>query len=184
MWFAETPWPPIFLCLVGIAGIFLIWKQNQKKEYLFVMGGLAIACIGIFTMEMAIVTEKERIEQHIHDMVWAFQKQEEEKCKSYLSQQAVPERGKIELALRTVRVHDDLRITDVDIELTNEDSIALSIFRANATVSYKMGGAQSGGHHPSRWLFTWRLEAGEWKVTKIEQLELIGDKRKETGIPK
>ena len=69
-----------------------------------------------------------------------------------------------------VSVESDIRVTDVSVQLTNEDSRAITHFRANATVSASGVG---GGYHPSRWELTWQKEGDEWKITRTKYLNVM-----------
>ncbi len=113
-------------------------------------------------------TQRERVAHNVVAMVRAFEAREREEMLGYFSPRALCERMLVEFALNVVTVEQPLSIKDVQVTLQNEDSIAISTFRANGTVAIR---GRSAGHHPSQWRVTWRLEGGEWKITRIEELD-------------
>lgn len=119
-------------------------------------------------VDWQVETDRERIARQVVALVRAFERGDRGEMLSYLSPQAVCERALVEFALETVTVEHPLSIKDVQVTLHNEDSVAISTFRANGTVAVR---GRSLGHHPSQWRLTWRRMADEWRITRIEELD-------------
>jgi hypothetical protein len=176
MWFTETPWPPIVICTCFGVLSFAAWYAHKRAVYLALTLLIAFAAAGVFLVERYVVTEAERVENAVYGLTSAFQRRDLEGTLEFISRNAPDMRTLAERGLQLVTVEDDLRITDVQIGMLDNDTRAISRFRANATV--RLGGMNSGSRQPSRWLLTWQLEEGVWKVIRIESLDpLSGDQR-------
>jgi hypothetical protein len=171
MWFTETPWPPI----IGLAALATAFAaaliSTQRTKFIAPILLLAAVAIIVYVVEQQVVTERERVEQSIHDVAAAFQKQDVDATLEHFSEQALLLRAAALWALTTVQVQDDLRITDVSIEMKNADSRARSHFRANGT--FAVVGYGDVGHQPTRWNVDWQKEGGEWRIIYAERLDPI-----------
>ena len=169
MWFTENPWPPI-LILAAVAVLLLFaWTSNRRTPFLAGGIGLLLLCAGIFVIEQQIVTESERVAQNAHDLVWAFKRQESDKTLSYISPQAEDIRTLVLSQIRNVKLGDDLRVTDVSVEMVGkQQQRAVSKFRASATIAMSVGQMHSG---PTRWALTWQREGNAWRVIKVDRLD-------------
>lgn len=171
MWFTENPWPPIVFFCIAAAVFGVIWLNSQRVKHLLIALGLLVSTGLIFGLELIIVTEGERIEQHVLDLTSAFQKKDLDKTLGFFSTQNEKDRNLIKIAYGMVTIDDDLRVTDVIVEVKAENSLATSHFRANGTIS--VTGNSYTGHIPSRWLLSWRKEEGLWKITNTTRLHPI-----------
>ena len=75
------------------------------------------------------------------------------------------------VAIPLVDMNEDYRITDVQIQTFANNTGATSHFRVNATVHMPTQG--NLGHMPFRFNGKWRIEAGQWRLTEIEELDPI-----------
>jgi hypothetical protein len=171
MWFTETPWPPIFILLVVCCFLVAAWQGSKRAVYLIWVGVLLAACAGVYFYEQATVTESERVEQNVHDLVHAFQRKDKQTTLNFFSPQADQFRSTVEKAIELVDVRDDVDVKDVNILMMSENTQAVSQFRANATVSVR--GLVDYTHQPSRWELTWQKEAGEWKIVAVQRLNPV-----------
>lgn len=184
MWFTETPWPPALgLCVVAVL-LFLGW-MSQRKTVFLVGVALCVALCGIvFVVEQQIVTERERVEQTLLDFAAAFQRDSmqpgfvnrlplgpDPDSLSYISATAVSVRLLARAALDFVDLPEQVRISDVRTTMSNNDSRAITHFRASATIKAGIDG--TGVHHPSRWELTWQRENGEWKIIRTTRLNFM-----------
>jgi len=169
MWFTETPWPPILICGLAAVACLIQWQQRQQMKY---FGG-ALACIvvavGVYFLEQQIVTEKEQVELAVVDITSAFQRRDLEATLSHVSNQAPVVKSVIVFGYNILSVEDDMRLTDVSVDLIAQNTRAISKFRINGTV--KFNNAPSGDHMPSRWEAKWQLEDGEWRMIEIQELD-------------
>lgn len=172
----ENPWPAVIV-LSCVAIICLVQWATKRKALQLILG---IVCLvsgaGCFLLDALVETPSEQIVQNVYDLTSAFQKQDAQKTLSYFSPLA-RERVLVELALRTVHVGNDLRISDVSVAFRAANSVAISHFRANASVSVSVSSFSGDfGYHPSRWELEWGREAGEWKIVKVRRLNPITGK--------
>jgi hypothetical protein len=189
MWFTEDAWSPIILCTVVAAIFFIAFMTTQRARFLIALPLLLLAAITIYFAEIAIVTDGEQVEKNLHDLVDTFveesnqlgtgsgTKPEQVRCQTYFAESNTVDRARVVAALMFVRVEGEIRVTDVRIQLTNQNTMAVTHFRANATFA---AGSQSG-HHPSRWEMTWQKQAGEWKITRTKMLNAVNGQ--EMSVP-
>ena len=171
MWFSETPWPPMVLFAALGVMLGLVGMSQQKKIFLLSSVLAFVACIAVYFIEQSIVTEGERLEQSISDLAETFEQNQSEQFLDFFS----PSDPKLKLvaaaAMEAVDISDH-RVTDFQYELISAETQALTTFRVNANVNVVLRGEM--GHQPSRWKLKWQLEAGEWKITEVSRLKLIG----------
>jgi len=174
MWFTETPWPPILICSVLAVMAFAAWYATQRKIHLVGIAGLALIGAVVYFVEASIVTEAERVEAAVIALVEAYQRRDLDASLEHVSPNYVLLRGAIATTMAAYEVSDDLRLTDLRVRFTAEETKAISHFRANATVSGPMVTGQT--RRPTRWELTWQLEADEWKVIKARSLDPLTGK--------
>ncbi|MFT5094672.1 MAG: hypothetical protein ACKVII_02330 [Planctomycetales bacterium] len=189
MWFTEDAWSPIILCTVIAAIFFIAFATTQRARFLIALPLLLLAAITIYFAEIAIVTDSEQVEKNLQDFVDTFveeshllgagsnAKPEQVRCQSFFAVNNTVDRTRVVAALMFVQVEGDIRVTDVKIQLTNQETMAVTHFRANATFS----AGSNTGHHPSRWEMTWQKQAGEWKITQTKMLNAVNGQ--EMSVP-
>lgn len=171
MWFTETPWPPIIILLVVCCFLVAAWQGSRRGAYLGAVVVLLGACVGFIYLEEWIVTDSERVERHVHDLVHAFQRRDEKGTLDFFSQQAPEYRTMVSKAMELVAIRDDVDVKDVNILILAEGTQAISHFRANATIAIR--GLMQDSYQPSRWELTWQKEAGEWKIVGVQRLNPV-----------
>lgn len=172
----ETPWPAAIVLLCVAIPCLVQWATNKKLLNLILGLSATLLIVGCFALDAYVLTPRELITQNVYDLTAAFQRQDVPKTLSFFSPQA-KERITIALALKQVHVRDDLRISDVSVTFKADNSLAISHFRANASVSVNIGPITGDvGYHPSRWELDWQPEAGEWKIVKVHRLNPITGK--------
>ena len=171
MWFTETPWPPILICLA--IGAFLVYRFSVTQRSVFLGAALAMVglMVGIFFIEQAVVTESEQIEAKVYLLADAVRQDDIEGTLSFLSPREDKLRARISVPLTLYDVGDDMRITDLHVRMEAEDSIGISHFRANGTITGKA--SNLGGRGATRWELTWRRVEDDWKITRIVRLHPI-----------
>lgn len=183
MWFTEDAWSPIIACVLIAALCFAISVIAQKPKLLWAVALLLVASVTIFFVEKAIVTDTERVESTLTELVDTFVAESQQtpkvaqpQCVRFFSARNDRDKARIAAALAFVVV-ESVRVADVQIQLTNQSTRAVTRFRANGTI--RVSG--NGGHYPTRWELTWQREAGEWRVTQTRMLKVTTDD--EIGIP-
>jgi hypothetical protein len=174
-WFTENPWPPALICLAA-AGLAVAWAQTRSQPrdrtlgFVGALGGV-LAALAIFPLERSIVTDRERIELDVRQLVADFTAQDEDATLSHFSPGAVEWRKQVQLALKLVKVQG-IDVKDLSVKLFGQGTGATSLFRANGRVTFS---GMDAGHQPSRWKLTWQKEQGEWKIVDVVRLNPLKD---------
>ena len=173
MWFSETPWPP--MAMLGLVGGGCLWAalQTQRGKWLVAVGLCVVLAVAVWFIEAAIVTPGEQVEANLLAMVEAFQQNDERGTLKMISagRQSLGLVLLVKMAIHAVDVDPDYRITDVQIQTHANDTAATSHFRVNATIHMPTQG--NLGHKPFRFNGKWRIEAGEWRLTELEELDPV-----------
>lgn len=173
MWFTETPWPPVGILLFVSLILFGIGWQTQRTSWMAGVGLCLAAAWGVWLVEGWIVTPSEVVESRVTKLVAAFQKNDEAATVRHLSAglDAIPLVLLAKLAVATVDLDEGYRLTDMQITLHSNDTAATSHFRVNGNI--RMATQGNLGPKPFRFMGYWRLEKGEWKLHKIDDLDPI-----------
>jgi hypothetical protein len=192
MWFTEDAWSPIVLCVLGAVILIIAWSTTQRPRLLLGVPLLLIAAAVIYFVEQSIVTDLERVEADLHLLLHTFVEESQEfrpgadtapdslQSLEFFSAQNTTDRTRVAAAVNLVSVDSDVRITDVQTRLTNENTRAVTHFRANGNVS--LAGTGGGGHFSSRWELTWQKEGDQWTVTRTKMLNVMTGE--EQAIPR
>lgn len=180
-WFTETPWPPIFILVLVAGGCLAAWSSQKRGLWLSVALVALIAAVGVFLAEKSIVTEAERVEAEIHSLVSAFERKDHDALVAFFSVRAADLRAQAEQALTWVDIPNGLDIKDMHVRTSNEDTRAVSHFRANGTISFR---GMATTHVASRWEFTWQKEQGRWKVISVQRLNPYKEEKMELFDPR
>ncbi len=173
MWFTEDALTP---CAVfGALGLAtVLWARHAESRSLRIAGSLLLLLAGsTFLIDQLVVTDRERIEQRVVLLCEDFRNKRPETV-DYFSAQSPDLKAAVKAAMTLVTVEGRLRLTDFDIRLTNNKTLATSQFRANATIS--VAGHGNVGHQPSRFLLTWGREEGDWKIIRVQRMHPYQDK--------
>ena len=123
-WFTENPWPPALICLAA-AGLAVAWAQTRSQPrdrtlgFVGALGGV-LAALAIFPLERSIVTDRERIELDVRQLVADFTAQDEDATLSHFSPGAVEWRKQVQLALKLVKV-EGIDVKDLSVKLFGQD---------------------------------------------------------------
>lgn len=170
MWFTETAWPPI-IAAVSLGLVFgMLWLDRQQSRYLAAIGLCLVFGGGAWLVDRAVVTERERVEQSLADLANAFQQRDTAGVEDAISARA-PDLQKLAATALTAVTVTSLRLTDVNSELSSEDTRALVHFRVNGTVQLNTG--RPLGHKATRWIGRWERDTDRWRMVDIEQLDII-----------
>ena len=173
-WFTETPWPPIFILAIAAVACLAAWA-SQKRGFWLMAGLLAVvAAVAVFLIERSVVTEAERVEQSVHALAAAFQRKDRDGTLSFFSQQGPELRTQVAQALDWVDMPNGIDIKDTQVRTSNENTRAVSHFRANGVVSFRGLGSS---YAPSRWEVTWQKEGAQWKIIDVQRLNPYKDEK-------
>ena len=192
MWFTEDAWSPIILCVIAAVIFLIAWSTTQRPKLLLGAPVLLLAAVVIYFVEQSIVTDLEQVEADLHSLLHTFVEESQEvrpgagqgpdslRSLDFFSAQNTTDRARLVAAVTLVMVDPAIRITDVQTRLTNENTRAVTHFRANGNVS--ISAANGGGHFSSRWELTWQKEGGRWAVTRTKMLNVMSGE--EQQIPR
>ena len=168
MWPTDSPWLAVLLCSIP-AAVLLSLALPRGSGRLAAAGGLfVLLAAAAIAADLLVETERERVARYVEEMVRAFEAGDSERMLEHFSQRAVCERMLAVFAVNAVTADAPLSLKDVQVSLQNEDSMAVSTFRVNGSVSVK---GRSLGHQPSQWRVTWRREADDWRLIRIQELD-------------
>lgn len=170
MWPTESPWLAVLICTIPAAVLASLAMQRGSGTLGTAAGACALLAAAAIVADRLVVTDREQIEEHITGVVRAFEAGDLDRTWSFFSRQAVCERALVQFAIQVVTVDEPLSLKDYQVTLHNENSMAVSTFRVNGRVNIR---GQPAGYHPSLWRATWRKEAGEWRILRIQELDPI-----------
>jgi hypothetical protein len=173
-WFTETPWPPIVILGIGGCVFLAVWAAQKRGMWLVGAALMVVAAVAVYSIERAYVTEGERVEKSVYDVTSAFQRKDRERVLSFFAVQAPDLRETAIKALELVEFPDGIDVKDVSVRMSNENSRAISRFRANGTVSLPRVATQ---HVASRWEVTWQKEGSDWKIIEVIRLHPVKDEK-------
>jgi hypothetical protein len=174
MWLTEDPWPPTVILLIAAAILGVVWSRNRRMLFL----GLAVACVVlvgvVFLVERAVLTPAEEVEAQVYAVRDAVVRDDIEATVAFLSRTALKERALVAAGMTAGRVQPGARITDMTVNVTAGDTVAVSHFRANGVFTGDSLVVPGGDHRfATRWRVSWRKEGGEWKIFALERLNPI-----------
>lgn len=172
MWFTDNPWPPMLI--TGSAAVICLVLWNSQRRRQFLNAGLLFLLMtgGIYAMERAIVTEGERLQQDTIQLCQQFRARDD-KALDHFSATAPEWKTMCAGAMATVKIKDDLRLSDFRTKVSNHNSRGTVHFRAHATISTM----EYTGYHLFRCILTYQKEGGEWKIVDVERLDPIRGER-------
>ena len=113
----------------------------------------------------------------MRDLVEAFVRGDRDRVVSCFSAKAPDLRALAVRGLDLVEFPSGIDVKDMSVRVSNENTRAVSLFRANGVVSVKGLGGQN--HMASRWQVTWQKEGDDWKIVEVVRL----DPYKDESIP-
>lgn len=177
MWFTENAWPPMLIAGLAALVCLAMWNSNRRGLHLVAALCCLMLCAGFYFLERAIVTEGERLQKVVVALCHDFRRKDPATL-NYFSKAAHGLKVQILAAMALVEVREDLRLTDFQTHLTNQNSRGTVHFRANATLS--VVGHGEVGHQPARIVLTFQREQGEWKIIEVERLHPLTGEKMET----
>lgn len=171
MWFTEDAWGPIIIFIMIGMGLAFVANSQQKPRLYAAAGFMVILCGLTYFIERSVVTDGEQIENAIYDLAKDFQEKNSAGVLDYISPQQRELQVAVTAALNLVTIEDDYRITDVDVDVSADNTLAMSHFRANVTAT--VIGFASKARRPTRWNVKWRKEGEKWRIVEVHQLDPV-----------
>jgi hypothetical protein len=173
MWFTENAWPPMIIAAV-VALIFLgMWNSNRRNLHLILAVACLLLCVGFYFLERMIVTDGERLQAIVVNLCQDF-REKKATVIDYVSNAHPEIKLKFAGALALVSVHDDMRLSDFQTEMTKDGTEGTVHFRANASLT--VAGFGDVGYQPARIVLKFHREKGEWKIIEVRRLNPINGK--------
>jgi hypothetical protein len=166
-WITENPWPLIVL-LTGSAVTGLIILDKLRFT---VSGALLVAAAAVWSVDAAVVTPSEQLQDQLQQMLLAFVDDDLPAIKSQISDTAPDLESVAESGLELVQLHSTFHIKDVRIETASSGTMAIATLRANGTATLRRNNMHR--HVATRWKTTWKLESGAWKLADVKRLDVV-----------
>lgn len=171
-WWITESWIPAAVVL-GFTALGLVITTVSSGRGIYAIGAVAcLALVGVaYLVDEWVVTPSEQVVLRTRSLAAAYVRHSPEDFDEHVSPNAPGIRLMAVGAFNLIDVHDDLRITDVAVQLEDEGKEARIHFRANATIEVR--GRGEVGRFPSRWNLDWRREKEEWLLVGVQRLHPI-----------
>ncbi len=167
MWITEDAFAPsIIFVMIGL-GLAFAAHSNQKPRLYVAAGFMAILCGLTYYIEHIVVTDREKVEDAIYKLADSFQRNDRAGMLSNFPPVDIDLQNLANTAMDMVDIEDDYRITDMDVDVSADSTLAKSTFRVNATAS--VYGVSSEAR--TRWELNWRKDGGKWRIVEVKRLE-------------
>ncbi len=173
MWFTENPWPPMLIAALAAVVFLMMWSSNRRGLHFVLAAACLLAGAGIYLLERLIVTEGERLQQHVVQLCLDFRDKKPEVV-GYVSDSFPQLKDLFTEAFATVTIQSDLRMSDFQVKLTDDNSHGTVRFRASATIN--VSGYGDVGYQPAQIELVFQREKGEWKIIEIKRFNPINGK--------
>lgn len=169
MWPTDNPWPAFAVCLLAAVALFMMWSQQRQMKWMFGTIICLILAAASLATDAMVVTPREQVVQNIYAITQAFQKRDLDKTLSFISKSSWDVQLLAAEGYNLVKVHDDMRVTDVQVEMIAKNQRARSRFRVNATLDNPVGTSRVS----TMWDAKWQSEPDGWKMIEITALDPI-----------
>ena len=174
MWPSENPWPIIICLLVAAVATAILWYQQQRPRYLLAILVMLLLAAGAWGYDQTVVTDREQVAANVLGVAKAFQERRIEDTYGYVSNSARDIRLIFGTAYNLIVVHDDMRVTDMSVEMLARDTRAKARFRVNATVTVQ----NATQHVATLWEAKWQRESEGWKMIDLAEFDPVSGERK------
>jgi len=176
----ENPWPLIILLFVVAVGLGIAWSRRQQPQFLIGIGLCLLLSIGVWVLDRSVVTTREALADNVVQMTKAFQERDLDRTISYVSPHARALRMLIGTAYNILEIRDDMRVTDIQVEMKGQETRAVTRFRVNATfIPHIPGYPEAQNRVATRWEAKWQLEGDQWRMIDIIELNPITGERED-----
>ncbi|TWT58814.1 hypothetical protein KOR42_22000 [Thalassoglobus neptunius] len=168
MWFTENAWQPMLLFAILAMIAAFGWYRRLQTRYLV----LCFCCLGMMGVawyaDRTIVTEREKVQEAILEITHAFAAKDFEGVHSRISQRSLDLRTLADMAMNLATL-ENMRVTDIQVELKSEATRAVSRFRVNALITSERASAREPAYIEARW----QTEEGRWRMIDVKFLDPI-----------
>jgi hypothetical protein len=173
-WLTENPWP-LLLLLAGTAVVALILGVPKGRSVSIVC---VLAAVGLYLVEMSIVTPAEEVEAQLQTMLEAFRERNQDSIARAIADEAPKLRETAAQGLELVTLTNDFHIKDLEVTLRSDGLTADAHLRANGTLIVNQGDAAARVF--TRWQTVWKHIGGDWKLVEVKRLDPVNSQ--EIGI--
>ncbi len=171
MWFAENSWPQLAVCAV-LAGLFAArWMKTGERRSAWALAATVVAGVAFWGYAHIVESPGEAVGRQVRAWRDACASDDVVATLGFVSPQSVELRAAISAGMALINVHDDVRITDLQVELSSDQRQAQSHFRANGMFTFI---ADLTEHRiATRWIAVWDLTDTGWQVIELQRLNPI-----------
>ncbi|MCA9013283.1 MAG: hypothetical protein KDB01_26220 [Planctomycetaceae bacterium] len=173
-WLTENPWP-LLLMLAGTALVALILGVPKGRSVAIIC---VLAAVGLYLIEMSIVTPAEEVEAKLQTMLEAFQERNQDAIDRAIADESPKLRESAAQGLELVTLTNDFHIKDLEVTLRSDGVTADAHLRANGTLIVNQGDAAARVF--TRWQTVWKYSGGDWKLIEVKRLDPVSSQ--EIGI--
>jgi len=173
MWPSENPWPVTILFVVIATILFIAWAQTKRGWLLYAMLIPGLLTLGAWYYDSIVITEREQVTLDVQGIVRAFQKGDLQKTLSYISDSEPALKALATSAHHLVKLGDDTRLTDIQVEMKPRDQRSVTVFRVNTTLT----SSGTSSYQPTMWEAKWQLEKTGWKMYDINYFDPVKGRR-------
>lgn len=143
-WLFEGLLAVYLLLLLLAAGIFVLWRRNGERRFLYVLGGIGLLALAYFLLDKCVETDREQIQRKVVEIGAALTKPDLDRVFAHVSESfhlgndnKKAMRQRAEGAIKSYNIHN-LKIWGTEIGTLDRDSrkAAVSFFlKADSTLS-------------------------------------------------
>ncbi|MEZ6032408.1 MAG: hypothetical protein R3C17_04905 [Planctomycetaceae bacterium] len=115
-WLTENPWP-LLLMLAGTALVALILGVPKGRSVAIIC---VLAAVGLYLIEMSIVTPAEEVEAKLQTMLEAFQERNQDAIDRAIADESPKLRETAAQGLELVTLTNDFHIKDLEVTLRSD----------------------------------------------------------------
>jgi hypothetical protein len=161
-WIVEDPWPALVGGIVVEAILGVVLVMTGRGRLLWAMAGVLAATAGLVLLEWLVVTDVERVEDAIHGVAGAIQRNDVDEVLEYVSPSAVRLRTTIQSTIR--RVH----VRQISIKNNLQVLVNRRVNPPAAQASFSVVVTANGIQYPTFVVVRLRLEGERWRVYDYE----------------
>jgi hypothetical protein len=145
----------------------IAWSRLRRGG--LIAGAILAVLLGAaaWMYDMQVQTDTEQIRENVYNITRSFQRGDLDATISLISPAAKELRLIVGSAFNMVKVHDDMRVTDVRVEVLPNGERAKSRFRVNGTITTHALTQRVS----TLWEARWQPEEGTWKMIDIIQFD-------------
>jgi hypothetical protein len=169
-WLVEDAWTIFWCCLALGLVVVLLLLQISRGYALLGLLGMALFTGGLLLVERLVVTDRERVENALHELAEALVNNDAPLTASYISPNSTRVRDTASFYLRQMKVTkanigSDLKTT---VNRLTSPPTARATFTGRLEGQFKLGGA-TPLNYVGRFTLELELDGNRWLVTNYDK---------------